>query len=438
MARAKRSGRDRGGSLPGPGGEPIAHDTPRTSDLVRPGGKIDKAAVYRAAMRQQEQSRHPDDVVMEGEEGGDGEAPAPRVVFKLGRDLDKRLDKYLADRVPFMSRAQLQRLIDDGGVLVNGKAAKPSTNLRLGDIVEVSVPPPRAEDIAPEDIPLDVMFEDEHLIVLNKSPDIMVHPARAHLSGTLVNALSFHFRNRSTAGGSLSGVGREFARPGVVHRLDRQTSGVIVFAKSEHAHWQLAKQFMDRTVDKRYLAIVHGLLEPRIDVIDLPLGPHPSREKGYREKQVIRHDHLGKPAVTVYRVLGQYAAQPVEPINKAGIGGIGGSGARKDVFSLVEVELKTGRTHQIRVHLSHLGFPLAGDDMYGGKLLDEPNGLLIERVALHAALLTFRHPATNETMRFQAPFPADLARLIAALRRWPTCREYRGVPGAVFEPAAIG
>ncbi|MFN3311802.1 MAG: RluA family pseudouridine synthase, partial [Thermomonas sp.] len=173
----------------------------------------------------------------------------------------------------------------------------------MGDVVEVAVPPPPSEDFPEEDIPLDVLFEDEHLIVLNKSPDIIVHPARTHKKGTLINALAFHFRHRSSLGGSLSGVGRQFARPGVVHRLDRATSGCIVFAKTEQAHWQLANQFMARTVDKRYVTLAHGHVEPVIDVIDLPLGPHPSRERGYREKQVVRHDALGKPAVTIYRVL---------------------------------------------------------------------------------------------------------------------------------------
>src|SRR5207237_544946 len=155
----------------------------------------------------------------------------------------------------FMSRTQLARLIDEGGVTVNARRPKASTKLRAGDRVEVYVPPPPPTDIQPENIPIDVLYEDEHLIVLNKRPDIIVHPARAHKGGTMVNALAFHFQNRS--GGALSGVGREFARPGVVHRLDRDTSGLIIFAKTDEAHWRLGQQFERRTVDKRYLALVH-------------------------------------------------------------------------------------------------------------------------------------------------------------------------------------
>lgn len=459
MARAKRPGRDRSGprerarradgaSLPDPQTEP-------SKPLLTPGGRVDKAAVYRAAQSASApKAATPSpgegglgesdaDVVPRAEGAGaesDEEATAPRVAFRLTRDLDKRLDKYLTDRISFMSRAQLQRLIEDGAVLVNGRQAKPSTNLRLGDLVEVFVPPPRAEGIVPEDIPLAVMFEDEHLVVVNKTPDIMVHPARSHLSGTMVNALAYHFKHRSASGGALSEVGQAEARPGVIHRLDRQTSGVIVFAKTERAHWQVSRQFMDRTVEKRYLAVVHGLVEPRIDVIDVPLGPHPSREKGYREKQVVRHDHLGKPALTVARVLGHYWDERAGGTGAGvGLGGVRPSGgAREDAFSLVEVELKTGRTHQIRVHLSHRGFPLVGDDLYGGKASAGGTAPGLARVALHAALLEFRHPIDGRPMRFEAPLPADLARLVGRLRGMARVEEFEGVPGAVHSPGAIG
>ncbi len=378
-----------------------------------------------------------------------GSAPSPRVTFTLQRDLVKRLDKYLADRVTFMSRSKLQALIESGGVTVNGRGAKPSTVLRAGDVVVVDVPPPPSEDFPPEDIPLDVLFEDEHLIVLNKSADIIVHPARTHTHGTLINALAFHFRNRSGVGGALSTVGKQFARPGVVHRLDRATSGCIVFAKSEQAHWQLANQFMARTVDKRYVAVTHGHVEPLIDVIDLPLGPHPSRERGYREKHVVRHDALGKPAVTVYRVLahfgldwagGERASETssgsvsptastiparVPPHRRALIAPVAApvpaaTSGKPEALSLVEVELRTGRTHQIRVHFSHRGFPLAGDDMYGGRPVSITNhggnaldGTMMTRQALHAAVLAFKHPISKEHMRFVAPLPPDLKQLIA-------------------------
>lgn len=350
----------------------------------------------------------------------------PKVTFTPQRDLDKRLDKYLCDRITFMSRSKLQALIESGGVLVNGRVAKSSTPVHAGDVIEVSVPPPPSEDFPPEDIPLDVLFEDEHLIVLNKQAGLIVHPARTHTRGTMINALAYYFRHRSASGGSLSSVGSRFARPGVVHRLDRHTSGLIVFAKSEQAHWKLADQFMRRTVDKRYVAVVEGEVQPIIDVIDEPLGPHPSRMRGYREKHVVRHDHLGKPAVTVYRVLGHYA-RPTDP-----------GGAELARCSLVEVELKTGRTHQIRVHFSHRGFPLIGDDMYGGKALPLPDGPPFDRQALHAAYLAFRHPISGQPMTFRAPAPADLARLLKAVRGWPTAHEFPSPPGSMLGLTGVG
>ncbi|HLO42447.1 MAG TPA: RluA family pseudouridine synthase, partial [Phycisphaerales bacterium] len=269
--------------------------------LVLRGGKVDPEALRSAVEAAQAAAT---------EAGADAESDdvLPRVTFTLQRDLQKRLDKYLTDRITFMSRNQLQKLIDRGGVTVNGRQPKPSTVLRLNDTVEVIVPPPPSGETVPEDIPLDILFEDEHMLVLNKSPDIIVHPARSHNKGTLINALAYHFKHRSASGGALSAVGKDHARPGVVHRLDRHTSGVIVFAKQDEAHWKLGHQFEHRKVDKRYIAIVEGIIETDADVIDLPLGPHPSKEKGYREKQVVRHDEQGKNAVTIYRVRERYYA----------------------------------------------------------------------------------------------------------------------------------
>jgi 23S rRNA pseudouridine1911/1915/1917 synthase len=477
--------------------------------LIGPGGKVNPAAVFRAA---QDRAPTPPPSMAPGEASipdpgdddsdvealdasGTVEAPgvlpvpldpfagvedalptgfvkdAPRaqtVTFNLQRDLQKRLDKYLTDRITFMSRSKLQDIIDGGGVLVNGRVAKCSTVLRVGDRVEVSVPPPPSEDFEPQDIPLDVLFEDEHLIVLNKGPDIIVHPARTHTHGTLINALAFHFRNRSPCGGGLSRVGIKHARPGVVHRLDRKTTGVIVFAKSDQAHWQLARQFMERTVEKRYLAIAQGRVRPAVEVVDLPIGPHPSREKGYREVQVVRHDELGKPAVTIWRVLAWYStsvdahpsprrapAVPAPPVSgwkpplPATTRALPGPPAGPDTWSLVEVELKTGRTHQIRLHLSHQGFPLAGDDMYGGRyfpLQDESEAARsrpdagvrwFKRQALHAAVLAFRHPITGAPMRFTAPFPPDLSAVLARLRSMPVVVEDQPAPGATIALADL-
>jgi 23S rRNA pseudouridine1911/1915/1917 synthase len=394
------------GESPGPDDE-----RDPSHSLVRPGGKVDPDAVRAAA---------------EGEALAGDDDGLRRARFHLQRDLQKRLDKYLTDRIPFMSRTALQRLVEEGGVTVNGRRPKPSTLLRKGDVVEVVIPPPPAKEIQAQEIPLDVLYEDGQIIVINKRADILVHPARSHLSGTMVNALAWHFRNASETGGELSPVGAEFARPGVVHRLDRHTTGVIVFAKDEEAHWRLGRQFELRTTQKRYLAVVHGVVEPLTDTIELPLGPHPSDAKGLREKYVVRFDERGKPSTTVYRALEVF-----------------------DGYTLLELELRTGRTHQIRVHLSYLGFPIVGDDMYGGRsvsLADLARSLptaqrraaeqdvVIARQALHAALLSFRHPVSGETLTFRAPPPPDLARLVALLRLHKPGRGPTGITGTVVEP----
>ncbi len=383
-------------------------------EVILPGGKVDPEALRRIIEAQRS--------------GGDGEAgeddaAVGRVTFTLQRDLNTRIDKYLTSRITFMSRNQLQKLIAGGGVMVNDRPAKASTNLRRGDIVEVMIPEPPPAGIQPEDIPLEVLFEDEYIIVLNKQPDIIVHPARSHNKGTMINALAHHFR--STGSGALSKVGDEFARPGVVHRLDRNTSGVIVFAKQDEAHWKLGHQFEHRRVDKRYLALVQGKLEPESDLIELPIGPHPSREKGYREKYVVRHDDQGKHAVTIYRVRESYSVGTATVRErKPSI-----TSHTPTSYALVELELKTGRTHQIRVHLSHLGWPIVGDDMYGGKPLLAPDGRpIINRQALHATLLGFTHPITGTRMEFTAPLRGDMAEAVRMLRS----------TSSVHRPPAIG
>lgn len=350
--------------------------------LLQPGGKVDPDAVRRAY----EAARD------EGDEGF-----LARVRFELQRDLQTRLDKYLVTRVTFMSRSGVQRLIEGGGATVNGRPGKASTKLRGGDVVELIIPSPPSGEIQPEDIPLDVLFEDEHLIVIDKPADIIVHPARSELCGTMINALAWRFRNIS--GGELSPVGEEFARPGVVHRLDRHTSGCIVFAKTEEAHWKIGRQFENRSVDKRYLAVVQGWMADDFQVIDLPIGPHQSKAKGAREKRVVRHDDLGKPSVTICRVRERYRL------------------ADGRAFTLVELELKTGRTHQIRVHLSYLGHAIVGDDMYGGREFVSPDrALRVERQALHAALLAFEHPITAAPLVMVSRPREEILKLVACLR----------------------
>jgi len=392
--------------MAGPTFDDIPEEVP---ELLGGGGKVDQEALFRLY----EQQRDLDD-----------DAPIS-VRFVLARDLNKRLDKYLVDRVPFLSRTSIQRLVREEAVTVNGRIPKPSTNLRKGDEIIAILPPPPSTEIPAEDIPLDVLYEDDHLIVINKQDDIITHPARGNRTGTIINGLAWHFQHRST--GALSTVGEEFARPGVVHRLDRHTTGVMVFAKTETAHWRLAHQFEHRRTEKRYLAVVHGRLEPYADVIDVPLGKHMT----VREKYAVRWDETGKPSVTIYRVREVY-----------------------DKFTLVELELKTGRTHQIRVHLSHLGYPIAGDDMYGGShvtksdiLIPPPSrregvrgwvrteeimesrsalpsplpereggAILLTRQALHSTLLGFVHPIDNRPMEFQAPLPPDMRDFILLLR----------------------
>ncbi|MDA1007382.1 MAG: RluA family pseudouridine synthase [Planctomycetota bacterium] len=358
----------------GPSGAPL---------LIASGGKVDRDALYS---------------LYESSEEFDDDRPVT-VTFELMRDLQKRLDRYLVDRVPFLSRTALQRLIDEESVTVNGRIPKCSTKLRKGDVVVATLPPPPSSEIPAEEIPLDILFEDGDMIVVNKQAGLIVHPARSHKSGTLINALAWHFRHAST--GQLSSVGKEIARPGVVHRLDKMTSGVMVAAKTDTAHWRIAKQFERRTTQKRYIALVHGVPEPEADLIDLPLGKHMT----IREKYAVRHDETGKPSQTVYRTLEEYKG-----------------------FALVALELRTGRTHQIRVHLSHLGYPIVGDDMYGGKHITAshlgvplPEGMsatepMITRQALHAGMLGITHPMTNAPMVFRAPLPADMQRMVDLLR----------------------
>jgi 23S rRNA pseudouridine1911/1915/1917 synthase len=354
----------------------------RTAALLGAGGAVDRDALF---------------AIYEENAAKDDESPVT-VEFELLKDLDKRLDRYLVDRVPFLSRTQIQRLIDEEAITVNGRVPKSSTKLRKGDRIVAALPPPPSGAIQPEDIPLDVLYEDDSIIVVNKPAGLIVHPARSHKSGTLVNALAWRFKHVS--GGELSKVGEEFARPGVVHRLDKHTSGAIVSAKNDTAHWRLGKQFEMRRTDKRYLALVHGSPEKDVETIDLPLGKHPS----IKEKYAVRFDETGKPSLTIARVRERYVAP----------------GGEK--YALVELELKTGRTHQIRVHLSYLGMPIVGDDMYGGKhttermLGGEGDGMLLARQALHATTLGFRHPMTEKPMSFTAPVAADIARAISLLR----------------------
>lgn len=319
----------------------------------------------------------------------DGSGP---LRLQVGNSIkERRVDKYLHNRFSNFSRAMLQRQIGAGGVKVNGKIVKPSFKLSPGDTIEMTLPQLPGREIEPEDIPLNIIYEDEDMIILNKQADMVVHPARSNTHGTLVNALAFYSDRLS------SGLG-EF-RPGIVHRLDKDTTGVMVVARNDGAQWKIAKQFERRQVKKTYLAIVHGAPELTADRISAPLGIHPR----VREKYAIRPE-IGKESITFYEVIESFRG-----------------------FSLLKLSPQTGRTHQIRVHLSYIKHPIVADDMYGGKLVypwqlrdadaavEEP---IISRFALHASTLEFKHPTTEKVVKFEAPLPQDMQNLLDMLRKY--------------------
>lgn len=300
-------------------------------------------------------------------------------------DAGKRLDAYLASAITGWSRARLQRLIEDDDVLVNGQASKPAYKLRLKDEIEVDLTTAPVTDFQPENIPLDIIHEDESLVVVNKPAGLVVHPGAGVASGTLANALAFHFAQLSDRAGKF--------RPGIVHRLDKDTSGLLVVAKSETAHEDLSEQFRARAVLKSYVALVHGRVEHETGKIDQPIARDPSN----RIRMTVSRS--GRSALSLYRVRRRYQR-----------------------FTLLDVELKTGRTHQIRVHLAWLKHPVVGDEVYGGgrdKTLQDPElrprVRKLGRQFLHAEQLGFVHPTTRQPMRFSAPLPPELSELLNRL-----------------------
>lgn len=313
--------------------------------------------------------------------------------------LDLRLDQFLADQIESLSRSRVKRLIKQGAVSCDGGTIEdPSYKVKPGERYVLDMPAPVAAEPKPENIPLDVVYEDADLIVINKPAGMVVHPAAGNWNKTLVNALLHH------CGASLSGIGGVL-RPGIIHRLDKDTTGLIVAAKNDAAHAGLRRQFDEHTIERAYLAVVWGGPRPLTGTIDLPLA----RGGGDRQKMVIVRPHEtrdGKNAVTHYKVLERYG-KSAEP-----------------TACLVECRLETGRTHQIRVHMSHMGHPLIGDATYGRgyQLLrsDAPEDAqkavkAFKRQALHAYVLGFEHPATGENLRFEAKIPKDLADLALIL-----------------------
>ena len=314
------------------------------------------------------------------------------LILRVGSSIkERRIDKYLHGRFCNYSRVMIQTMIKAGSVKVNGKVVKPSFKLNPSDSIELTLPELPSREILAEDIPLDIIYEDDDIIVLNKAADMITHPARGNTHGTLVNAL-VHYADKLS-----SGLG-EF-RPGIVHRLDKNTTGVMVVAKNDTAQLSIAKQFQSRQVKKSYLAIVHGTPELDADRINAPLGTHPR----IRVKYAVRNE-TGKDSVTFYEVVESFRG-----------------------FSLLKLRPKTGRTHQIRVHLSYLKHPIVADDMYGGKLVypwqladEEPaaQNPIITRCALHAHSLEFKHPTTEKQVKFEAPLPEDMQNLLDMLRKY--------------------
>ncbi len=292
-------------------------------------------------------------------------------------DTGVRLDKYLSDRIDDLSRSAIAKLIEDGKVTIGDKPAQKSARLTAGDAVSVIVDAPRPVDIIPENIPLDIVYEDDHLLVVNKPKGMVVHPAPGNYSGTLVNALMYH------CGDDLSGINGEL-RPGIVHRIDKNTSGLLAVAKSDVAHAGLSAQIADHSFTREYLAVAYGNIKDDERTINAPIGRH----KTDRKRMCVTEQN-SKPAVTHIKVLERYGD-----------------------FTYISCRLETGRTHQIRVHLAYIGHPIAGDDVYGPKKVITSLG----GQCLHAYRLGFIHPVTGEYIEFTADPPDSFTAFLSKIR----------------------
>ncbi|WMM89917.1 RluA family pseudouridine synthase [Heyndrickxia coagulans] len=293
----------------------------------------------------------------------------------LEHEANERLDKMVSSIREEWSRSQVQQWIKDGDITVNGKKEKANYRCQAGDLVEIEVPEPELPDIEPEDLHLDIYYEDADVLVVNKPKGMVVHPSNGHFTGTLVNGLMYHCKDLSGINGVL--------RPGIVHRIDKDTSGLLMVAKNDYAHEKLAAQLSEKTVTRKYFALVHGNIPHEAGTIDAPIG----RDPADRQRMAVVDN--GKDAVTHFHVLERF-----------------------DRYTFIECRLETGRTHQIRVHMKYIGHPLAGDPKYGPKKTIDFGGQ-----ALHAGVLGFRHPRTGETLTFEAPLPDDFAHLLNTLRR---------------------
>lgn len=301
-------------------------------------------------------------------------------VLQAEEFVGERIDKFLSCRLEEVSRSYIQKLIKEGHVSVNGKPVKANYKLGAGDEISVEIPEAKEPDILPEDIPLDILYEDQDILVVNKPKGMVVHPAAGHYSGTLVNALMYHCKD------SLSGI-NGVMRPGIVHRIDMDTTGSLLVCKNDEAHRILAEQLKEHTIRREYHAIVYENIKEDTGTVDAPIGRHPTD----RKKMSINHKN-GKQAVTHYEVLERFGN-----------------------FTYIRCRLETGRTHQIRVHMASLHHPLLGDEVYGPSSRPPFPGL--KGQVLHAKILGIYHPATGEYMEFDAPLPQYFVDLLQKLRR---------------------
>lgn len=289
-----------------------------------------------------------------------------------------RIDRYLAEHCADFSRSYLQKLLKDQAVSVNGKPVKANYKTQEGDRILLEIPDLKEPDILPEDIPLDILYEDEYLMVVNKPKDMVVHPSAGHMEGTLVNGIMAHCKGR------LSGI-NGVLRPGIVHRIDKDTTGALLICKDDAVHRDIAEQLKEHSIKRRYRAIVQGNLKEDEGTVDAPIGRHPVD----RKKMAVNYKN-GKEAVTHYKVLERFGQ-----------------------YTYIECRLETGRTHQIRVHMASIGHPLLGDTVYG----TAKNPWKLQGQTLHAMVLGFRHPVTGEFMEFEAPLPEYFCKLLDKLRK---------------------
>ncbi len=328
-----------------------------------------------------------------------------RVTLRIRRKLPgRRLDKYLHARFPRISRTLLQKLIKQGDVTVNGKPTKPSYEPDGGDRIAVVIPPPEPYDLVPEPMPLDIVYEDDYLLAVNKPKGIIVHPAHSTQTGTLANGLAHYARSLSH--------GDDPFRPGIVHRLDKNTTGVMLVAKTDETHWRLSLQFERRLVRKTYLGVVEGSPQLDADVIDAPLIAHPTMQDRFivaiTRPEVIHR--ISKHAVTEYEIVERFRG-----------------------YALAHLHPRTGRTHQLRVHMSYVGHPMAGDTFYGGHHVSElsitgqgSDVPITSQQALHAFRIRFTHPILEREMQIEAPPPPELHRLIQLLRQYRSLDQKSG------------